>query len=95
MDTQHIMTNKTKLWIHIGLAAIPTIVLGLQDYKTLSDISSIKWIMLILNCLVQALNACKAFTDTSSGREAVQKEEVNKQEREDIKNLTSSISLSA
>jgi hypothetical protein len=88
MDTEHIMTIKTKLWIHIGLAAIPTIMLGLQDYKTLSDISSIKWIMLTLNCLVQSLNACKAFTDTSSGREAVQKEAV-------IKNLTASVSLSA
>ena len=95
MDSQHIMNNKTKLWIHIGLAAIPTIVLGLQDYKNLSDISSIKWIILLLNCLVQALNACKAFTDTSSGREAVQKEEVKKQEQADIKNLTASVSLSA
>lgn len=95
MDSQHIMTNKAKLWIHIGLAAIPTIVLGLQDYKTLSDISSIKWIMLLLNCLVQALNACKAFTDTSSGREAVQKEEFKKQEQAEIKNLTATISLSA
>ena len=68
------MSTRTKLWLHISIAIFSTLVLGLGDYKTLSEIPDIKIVLMVLNALVQGLNAAKAFTDTSSGRNAVRDE---------------------
>jgi len=68
------MNTNTKMWLHISIAAFSTIALGLQDFKSLSEVADIKAVVLFLNCIIQSLNACRAFIDTSSGRDAIQKE---------------------
>ena len=76
------------MWIHALIAVLSTIILGLQGYKSFSEIPAILLFCMILNALVQGLNAVKAFSDTSSGRDAIVKEEAQKlQVQKDTENV--------
>ena len=68
-------------WIRAGLyfliAAIPALMVDLQQYKSFSDISGIAVAVMVANFILQGLIAVRAFIDQSISR--VQKEKKQKQ----------------
>ena len=68
------MNTNTKLWIHIAISLLTAIGMGLQGYKTFSEVPSMIWFFIILNTMIQCLNAAKAFYDQSSTRDQINAE---------------------
>jgi len=67
-------------WVRAGLyfliAAIPALMVDLQQYKSFADISDIALAVIIGNFILQGLIAVRAFIDQSLSR--VQKEKKEK-----------------
>lgn len=77
--TNNSMPFRYRLIVHTGIAVLSALALGLQDYKSLSEITDINLVLIIVNCAIQGLNACKALYDTSFAKLQEEQDSESKQ----------------
>jgi hypothetical protein len=60
----------TRLFLYVGIASFSSLITDLSHYtcshNTWADINPIRWVVVVLNFVVQGMIAWRAFLDTSA-----------------------------
>lgn len=71
-----------KAILYILIASLTGLVSDISDFKSFNEISQIKLLLIIVNIVLQACIAWRAFLDQSVGRARIDSEMRKKEERQ-------------
>lgn len=64
-------STEAKWFLYVSIAVLLSIYTALDKYTNFSDLSPLKWVLLIIFSILQGLTAWRAFTDQSLSRDKI------------------------